>query len=203
MYYCTDYFVRTCLNDGFDCILISMTTNNVLEKFKAPENISVTSYDPQIMNAIIRDVATTSLSIERIADQYGVASSTVYWWRAASPVLLAAWRTAMEARTHVLADTLQADIEAMEAGSEDAFTDPRTATVNIKRFDVKWKHSEWLMGKMNRKDYGDAIEIDNNVTVNGPEAREQAWQNARNVSEAEYTDCSPSLLVNRAGNPTP
>lgn len=71
---------------------------------------------------------------------------------------------------------------------ETVDTDPRILSARSNWFDRKWRHREWLMSKFNRQQFGDKLDIDQTLTVNPSEAREEAWKRAQQAEYTEYTE---------------
>ena len=171
------------------------------KNFDVPEALPArTKYNPKTMQDIIRTIATTNFSVKTICDMYGISTSTVYWWRAINSDISDAWRAAMVERTHIMVDSIDEEGEKLDKDCDDILQDPRTQSVKIKRFDVRSRHKQWFASRVNKKDYGDNIEVANNVTISASQAAEEAWQQARNVVDATYTDVSPTRLLNRERN---
>jgi hypothetical protein len=168
---------------------------------KIPDGIRYkTTYDPQVMQDVIVDIATSADPVDVILTKYNLKHTTVYTWKALNADIQAAWKAAMVHRTHVLADKLHSDGKVLDDFVDNEDNDPREKTVKIKRFDVRWKHNEWYMSRVNRKDYGDNLSVESNVTVNAAQAREDAWRRAREMRDADYTDVSAGESVNMISN---
>lgn len=180
-----------------------MEIKNELAKLKVPQKIGAeryVRYSADLMSSVIMAVATTKDSIDVICDHLGVKKTTVYWWRAASKEILNAWKYAMYLRTHILAESIESEGETLDEDCDDVTKDPREQTVKIKRFDVRTRHKQWFMSRVNKQDYGDNVQIDSNVTITAAESREKAWTKARDIIEADYIDVSPVAAVNRSIN---
>ena len=175
--------------------LVTTKIANVFDSL--PKRIAVSTYDRDLMRLILIDLASTTDPMYKIVDRYGVSEYALNWWRASSSELAQAWRIAWKSRTDTLADQLHKESDELDQVTDDEESDPRLMMSKIKKFDVKWRHKEWLMGKMNRSHYGDKMEIDNNVNVNNTELREFAWNKSRAISDAEYTNISDSLLMDK------
>ena len=167
-----------------------------------PEKLTVTKttrttishlskYNPDKMQKIIQDIATTVIPIEDIIKNQGLKQSSVYWWRALSPQILEAWRVARAHRTHIMADDLEKEISVLRVAVDEQDGDPRVNNNKIRFFDRSWHHKEWQMSKANRRDFGDKMEIDSRVTINPAEARNAAWEAHRTASPAEYEEVAP------------
>jgi hypothetical protein len=181
--------------------LVATKIENVFDSL--PKRIAVSSYDRNVMQLILIDLASTTDPMYKIIDRYGVPEKTVNWWRAVSGDIAAAWRMAWRSRADLLADQLHKESDELDQVTDDEFSDPRLMMSKLKKFDIKWRHKEWLMGKMNRNHYGDKLAVDNNVTVNNTELRESAWNKYRTISDAEYTnvtDVSSSMDKAKAAN---
>jgi hypothetical protein len=180
--------------------LVTTKTENVFDSL--PKRIAVSSYDRNVMQLILIDLASTTDPMYKIIDRYGVPEPTVNWWRAVSNDIANAWRMAWRSRADLLADQLHKESDELDQVTDDEVSDPRLMMSKLKKFDIKWRHKEWLMGKMN-KFYGDKLAVDNNVTVNNTELRESAWNKYRTISDAEYTnisDVSSSMDKAKAAN---
>lgn len=106
----------------------------------------------------------------------------------------------MVARTYAMADSIDERGSALDKAADDGLTDPRELAVKIKHFDVRSRHKEWYMERINRRDFGNSIDVDSHVTVTAADVREQAWQQARSISDAEYSDLSSTPSMNQAVN---
>ena len=176
---------------------------NELDKLSVPQFVGknvYNRYDPDTMLNILKAVATTKDTVNVICDRFGVKENTVYWWRALSDDILKAWKHAMYLRTHILADQIEEEGVKLDQDCDDSSKDPREQTVKIKRYDVRTRHRQWFMSRVNRQDYGDNVQIESNVTITAAETRENAWNKAREVQDAIYTDVSPVKTVNRSVN---
>lgn len=145
-------------------------------------------YTPELARSILIDIATTAKPIKQIAQAHGVSEQVFFYWRSVSPQFLECCLRANAQRAVTYADKLESDVQKLEAEIEDTDADPRVLNVKSSHFDRKWRHREWLMAKWNRRIFGDKLDIDQTVTVNPSELREQAWRIAR---DAEITDYNP------------
>jgi len=155
------------------------------------------AYDQNVVQNIILQVATTSEPVDDIISKNGVKPATLRYWRSLSPELLTSWQAAMSHRAHAIADKLGSDIKDLETTVADEDSDPRQQGNKIRAFDIKWRHREWLMSKINREAYGDKVEVDNNITVSPAAEFAKAWQHHQsNQVQADVTILDNNL--NRA-----
>jgi len=150
-------------------------------------SIAKQHYNPVTVQKIIIDVATTMDPVENICKKYNINASTIGIWRMSDSRLMTAWRTAMAARAHAMADKMESEINGLEAIVDNKDEDTRYKATKVKTFDVKWRHREWLMKSINKRDFGDNIQQDINVNVNPVEQRAKAWQLHQGVKEADVT----------------
>jgi len=177
------------------------TSESNLEKFIVPQRILKNKhYNPELMQEVIYRIATTDTPVAKIAEELGVNQSNLYMWRSISPQIKDAWRIAMESRTHALKDKFEEEAYKIDEMCDNEEMDPRTQTVKLKGFDVKWKHHEWFMSRANRTDFGDQMTVDNNVTISAADAREQAWEKAQQLKDAKYEIVDNKDRTNRAQN---
>jgi len=162
----------------------------VPEYIKTPAHFGNTStYNKNIAQQIIIDVASTNKPVDKIAEEYGVAERKLYVWMSISEPLKQVWLRALECRTIVSASSMENDISQLETVCNDRNEDPRYQHALSGSFDRKWRHREWFMAKLNRKLFGDSKDIGVNITVNTVELRQAAWDKHR-VQEAEYTEAN-------------
>jgi hypothetical protein len=105
------------------------------------------------------------LNLTHSLASYNVSSQKFFKALEANESKRAIYNAAIEAQTHILADTL-IDIP-------DTYED-------VARAKLKSENIKWILSKRNRKDYGDKLEIDHNHTVDIRQALESA--NARLVN---------------------
>lgn len=146
-----------------------------------------TVYTKELAQSILIDIATSGETIENIAKKHGINKLTFYRWVLINEAFCNAHLRALENRAIVLSGNITEDLADLAKIVENEDKDPRDRHVRLQYFDKKWNHLQWLMSKYNRKLFGDKLEVDQNVTINPTEAREQAWQQHRAV-EAEYTE---------------
>lgn len=160
-----------------------MSTNNddAVKKLLVPTDVkSIYSnktfkYDPHKVQSIIIDIATTSDKIDDIAKRHGIDTKTIYTWRAASSQLLQAWLVAMEMRTHIMAEENEAEWADTKKIVEDKEEDPRYASVRTRFTSEHVKSRHWLMGKLNKRIYGDNMQIDQTLTISPSQSAIDAW----------------------------
>jgi transposase-like protein len=144
-------------------------------------------YDPAIMQRIILDIATSRQPVKQIIKSHGMADGTVYLWRSVSSQLLSAWRAAMRHRTHTVADDFETEVQELNNQVENDDNYKRTSN-RIRRFDRVWGHRQWFMSRYNRQDFGDKVDIEQNITIAPAKAREEAYTTFQNAQVADFEE---------------
>jgi hypothetical protein len=144
-------------------------------------------YNPRIMQSIIIDIATTKDPVQKIIARHGQASRTVYLWRSVSSQLLQSWRAAMRHRTHTVADDFETEVQTLNDQVETDDNYKRTSN-RIRRFDRVWGHRQWFMSRYNRQDFGDKVDIEQNITIAPAKAREEAYTTFQNAQVADFEE---------------
>ena len=160
--------------------------------------VARSSYNPDIMQSIIIDIATTPDKIETIIKRHGQSTSSVYLWRSLSRPLMDSWRAAVKHRTHIVADKFEEEVAILDDQVEND-DDYKKTSNRIRRFDRVWSHREWQMSRMNRQDFGDKVEVDQNLTVNPAKARDDAYNafQANPPTDADYDVITVPQDLNR------
>lgn len=174
------------------------------KELKVPQiiktNYNLQHYNPDIMQAIILDIATTNDSIDDIIAKHGQKKTTVYLWRSISVQLMNAWRAAKRHRTHVIADTYESEVAILDAQVENDEDYKRTSN-RIRRFDRVWSHNEWFLSRHNRQDYGDKVETDVHMDISPAKARDDAYnahQGDIPPEDAEYEVINVPNTLNKS-----
>lgn len=145
------------------------------------------TYNPEKMQSIIIQIATTNIPIEKIITNHDLNVKTVYYWRAVSSPLFSAWRAAMRHRTHAIAERFEPEVEKLDAQVENDDNYKRTSN-RIRRFDRVWSHRQWFMSRYNRQDFGDKVDIEQNITIAPAKAREEAYTTFQNAQVADFEE---------------
>ena len=156
-------------------------------------------YNPEIMQSIILDIATTADPVDAIIKKHKQAKTTVYMWRGLSVQLMNAWNHAMKLRTHVKADTFEDDVTTLDTAIDGKDADYRIVGNKIRRFDKVWHHREWFLSRYNRDFFGDKVEVDNNLTISPAKARDDAYNafQANPPTDADYDVITVPQDLNR------
>jgi hypothetical protein len=144
-------------------------------------------YDARKMQSIILEIATTTDTIDNIVKRHGLAKTTVYLWRSVSVQLLNTWRTAVRHRTHAVADEFEGEVQILNNQVENDDNYKRTSN-RIRRFDRVWGHRQWFMSRYNRQDFGDKVDIEQNITIAPAKAREEAYTTFQNAQVADFEE---------------
>jgi hypothetical protein len=146
-------------------------------------------YTPELANKILVEIATTTIPVADIAVNCGIPEGTFYAWLSINESFHEEYVRALENRAIVMAAAAERDMLRMDAICNDFNQDPKWQNVQTSWFDRKWRHREWFMSRFNRRLFGDKLEVDQTLTVNPTEAREQAWAIYKEKSEAvEYKE---------------
>ena len=145
-------------------------------------------YTPQLAQAILADIATTPNTIEQCCNDHGIDKHTWYAWMSVSADINNAMQRACAAKATVYAHEMALETAEMDILMQNQDIDPRYLNNRSTWYDKKWRWRTWLMERWNRRLYGNKLDIDQTVTVNPSELREQAWRLAR---DAEITDYNP------------
>jgi hypothetical protein len=127
----------------------------------------------------------------KIAQKHGITRKTIYYWILINEQFCDAYLRALENRALVYGGEMLEDLGDLERYVQNEENDPRNMHARIQLFHRKSGAYQWLMTKYNRKVFGDKLDVDATVTVQPAEQRAQAWQIARKLQEAEYTEVPP------------
>lgn len=107
------------------------------------------TYNPQIGRSICNLVAAGQ-TVEAAAKEHGISPSTFWDWRWKHPELAEAYAHARVERTEAWSEDLLAIADKEE--------DPKKA-------DVRIKARQWVMARVNHKQWGDRKDVNTNVTA--------------------------------------
>lgn len=117
-------------------------------------------YTTELGDDICELIATTEMSLHKIAKKFNVSPSSIFKWLSENSEFSDKYARAKEMQAELFASQI---IDIADERSNDS--DPENGNVYVQRDRLRVDSRKWIVSKLLPKKYGDKVSVDNNISI--------------------------------------